>query len=215
MSSWRGGSRAPVLSPLGVEERQSPKALSCEAALPIALKTFPFPDRSSLLERLSPFLKPTVACGSFSHCSTGMVLLGWSFSSQRGFCIFTMPLPDERFLCEGRAYQHPACRRRWEREKSEKSFNLQVSLRHKQGLIFGKIHGGQGAQLLLTWPEVMHPNQKDDSLCGEYVSHSTQPNGRKLSRLSSRGRAMRKELCSTEVQPASLTLHARVAIENH
>lgn len=143
MGSQRGGSRKPVLSPLGVEERQSPKAPSSEAALAIALKTFSFPDRSSLLEWLSPFLKPAVACESFSRCSRGMVLLGWSVSFQRGFCVFTPALPNRRFLCEGRAYQHPACRQRWEKGKREKSFNPQVSLRQKQGLILGKMRGAQ------------------------------------------------------------------------
>lgn len=111
------------------------------------LKTSPFPDHPSLLEWLSPFLKPTAAHGSSSRCSTGMALLGCSFSSQRCFCIFTMALLDQRFLCEGRAYLHPDCRRRWDREKS---FNPQVSLRQKRGLVFGKMRRGEGAQLLLT-----------------------------------------------------------------
>ena len=109
-----------MLSSLGVEERQSLKALSSEAALPIALKTSPFPDCPSLQEQLSLFLKATAGHGSFSHCSTGMALLGWSFSSQRGFCIFTTTLPDWWLLCEGSSLPAPSLHTKMgEREERE------------------------------------------------------------------------------------------------
>lgn len=55
-----------MLSLPSVEEGQSPRASSSEAALPMALKTSPFPDSSSQLEWLSPFLKPARPVGPSS-----------------------------------------------------------------------------------------------------------------------------------------------------
>lgn len=59
--------------------------------------------------------------------------------------------------------------------------------------------GGEGDQLLLTFPKGMYSSQKNKNLCGEHVSCSARLNGRKLSRLNSWGRTMKMSalLCSS------------------
>lgn len=146
-----------MLSPPGVEERQSPKASSSEAALLIALKTSPFPERSSLLER---------AAWPVSEANSGpWVLLPLSHGSGAAGLELLLPKEEEmgfsaRPALSLQGLSLPAPSLQTEMGDREKSFNPPASLRHKQGLIFGKLHGGEGgsAPVDVTRSDAPKPN---------------------------------------------------------
>lgn len=110
--------------------------------VPMALKTSPFPGSSSLLEWLSPFLKPARPVGpSSTAAQEWRCWAGASFKEVSAFspwlcptgCFFTKVELTTTQPADGD-----------ERERREKSFSSQTSLRQKWGWNSGKMNGGRG-----------------------------------------------------------------------
>lgn len=209
LSAWRNP--FPVLSPPSVEEGQSPRVSSSETALPTALKTSPFPDSSSLPEEwgLAHFWNQQSLWVLF-HCkhrngAAGPELLPKRFllfyhgSAQLAASLWRSSSPAPNLQMEmGERGERKVLAYEWALDRSGDG-----TLERWTGV-------GGSAPVDLTRSNAVKPNGWQP-LWGMCVSHSTQPSGKKLSRLSSWGRAMKKE-SSAGVQ---LTLHARVAVENH
>lgn len=95
LAAWR--EPFPVLSPPSVEEGQSPRASSSEAAQ--GSKDLLLP-RQFLTARVAQAISETSeACGSSFHCSTGTALWGWSFF-WRGFSLSPWLCPAGCFFME-------------------------------------------------------------------------------------------------------------------
>lgn len=130
-----------MLSRPSVEEGQSPRASSSEASLTMALKISPFTDSSSLPEWLSPFLKPARPEGPSSIVAQEQQC--WAGASSEEVSHFHQLCPTGCFFMKVELTSiHPADEDG--REREEKSFSSQMSLRQKHECNFGKMNGGRG-----------------------------------------------------------------------
>lgn len=147
LSVWRDP--FPVLSRPSVEEGQSPRASSSEASLTMALKISPFTDSSSLPEWLSPFLKPARPEGLSSIVAQEQQC--WAGASSEEVSHFHQLCPTGCFFMKVELTSiHPADEDG--REREEKSFSSQMSLRQKHECNFGKMNGGRGlSSCWLDW----------------------------------------------------------------